>query len=234
MNALITGASKGIGFEVAQALAKSNPENMVLISRSKDGLEKLREHIYKISPLTNVIPIASDLKLLIQNTEWLSNLSFRHLDILVNNAGTLVNSPFEETDLNTAKEIFEVNFHAPAQLVRLMLPWLKNSFRAHVVNIGSMGGFQGSSKYSGLSYYSASKAALAALTECLAVEFADTSIKTNCLALGAVQTEMLTKAFPGFHAPLDSKKMGEFIAQFAQQGHEVFNGQVLPVRLSNP
>ncbi len=234
MNALITGASKGIGFEVALALSQSNPENLLLISRSKDGLEKLKEQIYKISPLTNVILIPSDLKMLVQDTAWLAKLSFGHLDVLVNNAGTLVNSPFEETDLNTAKEIFEVNFHAPAQLVRLMLPWLKNSLSAHVVNIGSMGGFQGSSKYRGLSYYSASKAALAALTECLAVEFSDTSIKSNCLALGAVQTEMLSKAFPGFRAPMDAKKMGEFIAQFARQGHQVFNGQVLPVRLSNP
>jgi NAD(P)-dependent dehydrogenase (short-subunit alcohol dehydrogenase family) len=97
-----------------------------------------------------------------------------------------------------------------------------------------MGGFQGSAKYKGLSYYSASKAALACLSECLAAEFATSGINVNCLALGAVQTEMLEEAFPGYKAPVDAKTMARFISDFALNGHKFFNGKVLPVAIDNP
>jgi len=97
-----------------------------------------------------------------------------------------------------------------------------------------MGGFQGSVKFKGLSYYSASKAAIACLTECLATEFADSGISVNCLALGAVQTEMLNEAFPGYKAPVDSLQMAEYITDFALRGHKVFNGKILPVAMSTP
>ena len=97
-----------------------------------------------------------------------------------------------------------------------------------------MGGFQGSAKYSGLSYYSASKAALACLTECLANEFTGFGISVNCLALGSVQTEMLNEAFPGYKAPVDAKQMAEYISGFALTGHKFFNGKILPVAIGNP
>jgi NAD(P)-dependent dehydrogenase (short-subunit alcohol dehydrogenase family) len=105
---------------------------------------------------------------------------------------------------------------------------------SHIVNISSMGGYQGTSKYPGLSYYSASKAALAILSECLAVEFRELGIKVNCLALGSVQTEMFSEAFPGHRASVSAEDMGEFIAEFALTGHKVFNGKILPVAISNP
>jgi NAD(P)-dependent dehydrogenase (short-subunit alcohol dehydrogenase family) len=97
-----------------------------------------------------------------------------------------------------------------------------------------MGGFQGSAKYKGLSYYSASKAAIACLTECLAKEFSEYGIRVNCLALGAVQTEMLDEAFPGYKAPVNAKQMAEFVSGFALNGHKFFNGKILPVAIGNP
>jgi NAD(P)-dependent dehydrogenase (short-subunit alcohol dehydrogenase family) len=97
-----------------------------------------------------------------------------------------------------------------------------------------MGGFQGSMKFKGLSYYSASKAALACLSECLANEFADSNISVNCLALGAVQTEMLEEAFPGYKAPVTAKEMAGFISYFAINGHKFYNGKILPVAVSTP
>jgi NAD(P)-dependent dehydrogenase (short-subunit alcohol dehydrogenase family) len=104
---------------------------------------------------------------------------------------------------------------------------------SHILNISSMGGFQGSVKFPGLSYYSASKAALACLSECLALEFDELGIKVNCLALGSVQTEMLEEAFPGYKAPIDAKKIGEFIADFAINGNKFINGKIIPVALTN-
>ena len=97
-----------------------------------------------------------------------------------------------------------------------------------------MGGFQGSSKFPGLSLYSASKGAVAVLTEAMAEEFKDEGISVNCLALGAVQTEMLEEAFPGYKAPLSADEMGKYIAGFALTGNRYFNGKILPVSVSTP
>ena len=97
-----------------------------------------------------------------------------------------------------------------------------------------MGGFQGSSKYRGLSYYSAAKAALSCLSECLAEEFREDGIIVNCLALGSVQTEMLEEAFPGYKAPVSAREMAELIADFAVKGSRFFNGKIIPVAFSNP
>ena len=105
---------------------------------------------------------------------------------------------------------------------------------SHIVNIGSMGGFQGSVKFPGLAAYSASKAALHTLTECLAFELADQGIKVNCLALGSAQTEMLEKAFPGYESPVMAFEMGKYIADFARTGHKFFNGKTLPVAVTTP
>ena len=104
----------------------------------------------------------------------------------------------------------------------------------HVINISSMGGVQGSSKFSGLSAYSSSKGALIILTELLAEEFNKTGPSFNVLALGAVQTKMLEKAFPGYKSNTTPKKMAEYILNFSLSGHRFFNGKVIPVSLSTP
>ena len=97
-----------------------------------------------------------------------------------------------------------------------------------------MGGINGTSKFAGLAAYSSSKGALSILTECLAEEFKNENIKVNALALGSVQTEMFSKAFPDFKAPLTSQQMGEYVAWFAMNGRKFFNGKILPVALSTP
>ena len=106
--------------------------------------------------------------------------------------------------------------------------------KLHVVNIGSMGGVQGSVKFPGLSAYSSSKAALANLTECLAEEYKETPIRFNCLALGSVNTEMLKDAFPGFEGSNEPNEMAKFIKEFALTGYKFYNGKVLPVATSTP
>jgi NAD(P)-dependent dehydrogenase (short-subunit alcohol dehydrogenase family) len=128
--------------------------------------------------------------------------------------------------------MYNTNVFAPFLIIQDLLPLFnKNS---HIINIGSIGGFQGSSKFPGLSAYSSSKAALAGLSECLAEELAPKKIKVNCLALGAVQTDMLEEAFPGYKAPLNPTEMATFITWFALNGKNYFNGKVLPVSLSTP
>ncbi len=235
MNVLLTGASRGIGYQTAIELAKKDIQNLVLLARNGSKLRELKEKCIKINSSLSIIIIESDILDWVKSPFVFPELQqLGTLDVLINNAGTLLNKRFESFSIEDSRKMFEVNFHAPSQLIRLMMPFLEQSKNAHVVNIGSIGGFQGSSKFPGLSYYSASKAALMCLTESLASEYIETNVKFNCLALGAVQTEMLGEAFPGYKAPIRAERMGEYIADFALDGQKYYNGQILPVRLSNP
>lgn len=235
MNIVLTGASRGIGYYTARALCSYEIENLILISRNSEALHQLKQECLLLNKDINITLIPGDLTVMTKKADlFLDRLPFNKLDVLINNAGLLVKKPFEEMTDADMIHMFDMNAITPLNLVRILLNYLKNSASSHIVNIGSMSGFQGSSKYPGLSYYSASKAALASLTECLAAEFSKTSMHFNCLALGAVQTEMLAEAFPGFEAPVNPLEMGKYIAEFAINGHKFFNGQIIPVRLSNP
>jgi short-subunit dehydrogenase len=235
MNILLTGASRGIGFETAISLCNYNIENLILIARNLDGLNQLKDKCLQLNQNVKIEIIPVDLEDLIENERLLTDkIKLDKLDILINNAGYLINEPFISTKIEEVVKMFNVNVLAPSIMVRMCYNLLIKSANSHVVNIGSMGGFQGSSKFLGLSFYSASKAALASLSECLATEFSHTNIKVNCLALGAVNTEMLGEAFPGYKAPINAKDMGKFIADFAVNGHKHFNGKILPVSMSTP
>jgi NAD(P)-dependent dehydrogenase (short-subunit alcohol dehydrogenase family) len=97
-----------------------------------------------------------------------------------------------------------------------------------------MGGVQGSVKFPGLAAYSSSKAAIITFTELLAEEYKESGPSFNVLALGAVQTEMLAEAFPGFEAPVTAAEMGSYIANFALTGHQFYNGKLLQISNSTP
>jgi len=233
MNIIITGASQGIGFELVKIFS-SQPGNKVLaIARNMDALQKLqllcREEFGK-----DIFILKQDLAAEgFQKTVTavvVENL--KTVDILVNNAGLLVKAPLEELSGEDFDRVFGLNVKSVFLLTQALIPYFNTP--SHIVNIGSMGGFQGSVKFPGLSLYSASKGALATLTECLALELKDRRISVNCLALGSAQTEMLGKAFPGYRAPLSASEMASFIAGFALDGHRIFNGKILPVALSTP
>jgi NAD(P)-dependent dehydrogenase (short-subunit alcohol dehydrogenase family) len=153
---------------------------------------------------------------------------------VINNAGEIVNKPFEKITQKELRSVYNTNVFAPFLLLQALLPMFAKKNRSHVVNITSMGGFQGSSKFPGLSAYSSSKSALGGLTECLAEELKNKNISVNALAIGAVQTEMLARAFPGYQAPLKADQMAEFISDFALNGQKYFNGKIIPVSSSTP
>jgi 3-oxoacyl-[acyl-carrier protein] reductase len=233
MNIIITGAGKGIGYQVVKILSKIDNANLYLISRSKDRLDALKKECLLLNPDVKITVIPFDLERLL--FEKISQtIDCDHVDILINNAGIVIKKDFDKFEVGEIQQIININFIAPALLIKQLISRMGNEKLTHIVNIGSMGGFQGSAKFSGLSFYSAAKAALASLTECIATEYKEKNIKCNCLALGAVQTEMLSQAFPGFRAPLLPEKMAEFIADFALNGYRYFNGKVLPVSLSTP
>jgi short-subunit dehydrogenase len=229
MNIIVNGGTKGIGKEIVEYLAKDTGNHILVSGRNENTLTDL------ITRHKNVHFIRVDLTVFDQQADmFIKNVSrfLKQVDILINTAGLLVNKAFTDISAKEARQMMETNFFGPASVIRVIKPLMsKNS---HIVNIASMGGFQGATKYPGLSYYSASKAAIASLTECLAVEFMGSGIKINCLALGAVQTEMFEEAFPGYKAPVGAEEMAEFIAEFALKGHKFFNGKILPVAISNP
>ena len=92
----------------------------------------------------------------------------------------------------------------------------------------------GTIKFAGLSAYSSSKGAISILSECLAEELKEYNIRVNCLALGAINTEMLKSAFPGFNASHQPTEIAGFIVDFATKHANFFNGKTIPVSSSTP
>lgn len=233
MNIVITGASSGVGRETVKILAGNPGNRLIVIARNGMKIQALSGECNIKRQETVVQPLQFDLAT--GDMESLAHQINRQLgkvDILINNAGAMLNKPLGMITAPEIEEVFSVNVKAPMLLIQALLPLMKPG--SHIVNIGSMGGVQGSVKFPGLSAYSASKGALAVLTECLAEELKDRQIAVNCLAFGAVQTEMLAKAFPGYEAPVSAGKMAEFVADFALNGNRYFNGKILPVSLSTP
>lgn len=233
MNIVLTGASSGIGFEAALEFTLNKDNKVVCIARSADKLRKLLEIAKGITPDCTLLPVEFD----IVNDDYAALIPFLkeklgHIDILINNAGELINKPFSETTSADMANMFESNVLGHFNMIQNLLPLMRSD--SHIVNIGSMGGFQGSVKFPGLSAYSASKAALHTLTECLAFELLETGIKVNCLALGSAQTEMLEQAFPGYQSPVMAFEMGKYVADFARTGHKFFNGKIIPVAVTTP
>jgi len=235
MKIIVTGASRGIGYELVRLLARDSNHQILAVSRNHVGLEKLRQDCEGEPGKLQVLPF--DLEMLEDiPIRFLPAVQehFNSLDILVNNAGLLVKKPFEKLKLEDLKRSLGVNYLAPVVLIQELLPLLLMAQNPHVINISSMGGVQGSIKFPGLSSYSSSKAALCVMTECLAAEFKDSPIRFNTLALGSVQTEMLEAAFPSYKAPLMPAEMAAFIKDFAENGGSYFNGKIIPVSLSTP
>jgi len=231
MNILINGGSGGIGKETAIHLAGNKDNRIIVTGRNEEALKRICESAAN----RNISFIVFDLEKYNESGDSFKKLvlkSFESIDILINNAGSLKSERFMDAKENNIRAMMEVNFFAPAALIRTLLPLMKKG--SHIVNISSMGGFQGSEKFAGLSYYSASKAAIACLSECLALEFREYGVSVNCLALGSVATEMVQEAFPGYKAPVSAAEMGEFVAGFAVNGNKIFNGRVIPVALTTP
>ena len=220
---VITGASRGIGYDLVQHVANQG-HTVYALSRS----------IKTIKKTPKLFPVAIDITDEKALEEFANQLKDNKVvvDALVNNAGALLNQPFSETTKEDFEAVYRVNVFGLASLTRLLLPLIDP--KGHVVNISSMGGIGGSSKFPGLAAYSSSKGAVNILTELLAEEYKESGPSFNALALGAVQTEMLAQAFPGFQAPLSAKEMAQYIFKFAVEGHHFFNGKTLPVSSSTP
>ncbi|EHO05522.1 hypothetical protein HMPREF9714_03194 [Myroides odoratimimus CCUG 12901] len=223
-NVIVTGTSRGIGLECVQWLSKLG-HNVLAVSR------KISD---KLIDLDNVTCLAVDITKEegIQKVVAFVQDNWEHVDILINNAGAIVNKPFEEITQEDFQYVYNVNVFGAARLMQVTIPFMK--VNSHVVSVSSMGGVQGVLKFGGLAAYSSSKGAITILSELLAEEYKDKGVFFNVVALGAVQTEMLEEAFPGYQAPLMPDEMAEYIVNFAIHGNRFFNGKVLQVSTTTP
>ncbi len=222
---IITGTSRGIGFELVKLFAEAG-HKVLALSRNEKPIQAL-----KISGVSCFSFNLND-NLAYKKVSDFIKAEWGHVDVLINNAGALLNKPFLDTTLSDFEYVYKTNVYGVSELIKTVLPYLSKG--SHVVNISSMGGVQGSMKFAGLSAYSSSKAAVITLTELLAEEYKDNNIAFNVLALGAVQTEMLEEAFPGYKAPTTALEMASYILNFALRGHKFYNGKLLQVSNSTP
>ncbi|MDA9092582.1 SDR family oxidoreductase [Polaribacter sp.] len=224
-NVVITGTSRGIGFELAQQFAK-NGHQVLALSRNTAPLEKISHK--NITTLSVDLSHNED----IQKAVNFIKSNWKHVDILINNAGKLINKPFTELTSDDFLEVYKVNVFGVAEITKGIIPFLQKG--SHVVTMSSMGGIQGSMKFGGLAAYSSAKGAVITLSELLAEEYKEQQIAFNVLAIGAVQTEMLAEAFPDYKAPLSAQEMANYIYDFSLTGNKFYNGKVLQVSSTTP
>lgn len=224
---VVCGTSRGIGKAILSYLSSDPQLHLVALSRNVTELTEF----YKDNKHVTVLPFDLSLPVETQLNEHFAEITEVHG--LINNAGYLEQGPSETLSIEAYHRCMQTNFFGPVALIQWLFPLL-NAGKAHVVNISTMGAFQGSVKFPGLSAYAASKAAITNFTEVFAEEHKDSGIRMNCLCLGAVNTEMLQDAFPGYVAPTSAEEMGAFIAEFTLRSGLVFNGKILPVSSSTP
>lgn len=223
-NIIITGTSRGIGYELALQFAKAGHQ-VLAISR------KTPQELIENPNITCLGIDISNPDELVQVENFIAQ-TWKKVDVLIHNAGSLLHKPFTQITSEEFQNIYKVNVFAVAELTKMCIPFLSKG--SHVVSISSMGGIQGSMKFAGLSAYSSSKGALITLSELLAEEYKEQGIAFNVLALGAVQTEMLQEAFPGYEAPISAAAMADYIFNFALTGNQFYNGKILQVSSTTP
>jgi NAD(P)-dependent dehydrogenase (short-subunit alcohol dehydrogenase family) len=192
--ALVTGASRGIGYATALALAKAGA-HIVAVARTQAGLEELDDEIRKAGSSTTLVPLN------LTDFEGIARLGAalheRHgkLDILVGNAGIAgPSSPLGHIDFKPWTDVMAINVNANFQLIRCMEPLLKQSDAGRAVFVTSAA----ANKALGyLGPYAASKAALETLARVWAAETASTSLRVNLFNPGPIRTRMRATVFPG-------------------------------------
>ncbi len=225
---IVAGAGKGIGLAVVKNILAEFPEKKILaISRNTSNLDFFKN-------TGHLIVVNADLaSLSTENIKFInSQIQTDNLKGIIFTAGVLDKYPIPEIKKENFESIFQNNLWSFIELIKSVYSSINST--THIVSIGSMGGITGTQKFKGMSLYSTSKAALSLFTECLAEELKEIGASANCLAIGAVNTEMMKKAFPDYSANIDPESMAEFIVDFTINRKNLFNGQVIPVTSTNP
>ena len=224
--ALITGAGRGIGLELCKWFGEQGIHT-IGISRNVSALKNLINVEAIEADLTDLESVFDKLRPILDAEK-------SEQFYLIHNAAMLINAPFDSLSEVEIRQMTEINYITPLRLTQYLIPWLMKIKESHIIYVSSMGGFQGSLRFPGLSVYSSNKSALSSLSESLAEEYKDTSMRFNTLALGAVDTEMLKESLPGYTAKVSAKQIAAYIGHFAIQGYSLVNGKVIPLAGINP
>ncbi|MEQ9617944.1 MAG: SDR family oxidoreductase [Deltaproteobacteria bacterium] len=188
---LITGASSGIGWELAKLFASDN-SNLVLVARREDRLGELAD-LLKSEFGVDVFILPTDLSKKTAPRQIFSKLRKERIqiDVLVNNAGFGARGSVLELGADLQMDMIHVNVAALTHLTRLFLPGIVERGRGGILNVASLAGFQPGPN---LAVYYATKAYVLSFTEALSEEITDPNIKITCLAPGPVRTEFGSKS----------------------------------------
>jgi short-subunit dehydrogenase len=183
--ALVTGASSGIGYELAKLFAQDG-KNIVVVARSQDRLEKLKTEIENKSG-TKVIVLVKDLSKPDAPQEIFSELEKKNInvDVLVNNAGFPVYGKFAETNLKEELDMIQVNITSLTHFTKVFMKKMVENKSGWILNVGSIGSFGPGPLQS---VYCASKAYVLSFSEALANELQGTGVSATCLCPGATDT----------------------------------------------
>ncbi|TGY87974.1 SDR family NAD(P)-dependent oxidoreductase [Marinicauda algicola] len=193
--ALVTGASRGLGFAAAKALAAEGAQ-IIATARTTGGLEQLDDEIREAGGQCTLVPLdLMDPEGIEKLAEIVAN-RWGRLDILVCNAGVLGQiTPAHQITAKTWNEVLGVNTIAPARFIRAFEPLLRKSDAGRAIFVTSGVGSQRAKIY--WAAYGASKAALDNLVQSWAKELADSDMRANLLDPGPTRTRMRAKAAPG-------------------------------------
>lgn len=189
--ALVTGASSGIGCELARLMAQDG-KDLVIVARRKDRLEELKAEISK-KYRTSVIVLPLDLSVPQAPDEIFSQLQDKRInvDVLVNNAGYGVYGPFLETDLREELDMIQVNAASLIHLTKLFVKGMVRDKSGYILNAASLCAFLPTPLES---VYCSTKAFVLHFTEALANELQGTGVSVTCLCVGLARTEFQSRA----------------------------------------
>lgn len=219
MIALVTGASAGIGRDIARSLAKHGI-NLIITARRKDRLIQLKEEL-KAEYGVKVKTITADLSDARQCIELYDRVKKHNIDIFINNAGLGVFGEFTETDLDRELEMIDVNIKAFHILFKLFVKEFSKRGCGYILNTASSAGFFPGPMFS--SYY-ASKAYILRMSQAVYEELRArrSGVYISVLCPGPVETEFIDKAGVKFMFPPQSS---EYVAEYAVR--EMFGGRFM-------
>ena len=209
-NCLITGATGGLGSNLAKILLENNC-NIFLTSKSKLKLQKLQNKlektnknnckiIYEYGDLTKI----SDVKKIIKSIRK----KFKTIDIVINNAGLFLSKPISKSKIDEFQNIFDVNVRAPFLFSKEFSQDMKKKKWGRIINIGSSSSYQG---FSEGTIYCASKHALLGLSRSLFSELKEHNVRTFCISPGSIKTDMGKQdKKQNYKTFLDPKEVAEY------------------------
>lgn len=222
--AIVTGASSGIGQATAEMLADRGAL-VTIFARSTEALKTIASQRKNMLAVPGDVSDPAAVERLFVQTES----RFGNCDILVNNAGTTIARRLDKMSVEEWDRVFSVNVRGAFLTSRRALPSMIAKHSGAIVNVASISGVLGPEKFPGLASYNASKAAMIAFSEALAVETKEFGIRVNCVSPGSVDTKMWKDVSGGAPADMTPREVAEVILFLASERSRPINGQNLHV-----